>query len=120
MRSTFTEITLKKQNKTKQKQKQKNKNKKHKQKQKTKKQKQKKQKQKTKKQNIPFQNGGQNNLLILHNNAYANKRKKKATESIKLFFTSKKVYPAFRQLEKITVKKAQAKVVFREKQMLGP
>ena len=32
-------------------------------------------------------------------------------ESIKIFFVSKEAYPIVRQLEKITVKKAEAKVV---------
>ena len=45
----------------------------------------------------------------------------KTTESI-FFCVSKEAYPIVRQLEKITVKKAQAKVVkcAKNKQMLGP
>ena len=35
----------------------------------------------------------------------------KTTGSIKFFFASKEAYPIVRQLEKITVKKAEAKVV---------
>ena len=45
----------------------------------------------------------------------------KTAGSIQIFFASKEAYPIVRQLEKITVKKAQAKVVkMREEQILGP
>ena len=45
----------------------------------------------------------------------------KTTGSIQNFFASKEAYLIVRQLEKITVKKVEAKVVkMREKQILGP
>ena len=45
----------------------------------------------------------------------------KTTGSIEKFFASKEAYPIVRQLEKITMKKAEANVVkMREKQILGP
>ena len=43
----------------------------------------------------------------------------KTTGSIQNFFASKEAYPIVRQLEKITVKKAEASKM-REKQILGP
>ena len=45
----------------------------------------------------------------------------KTTGAIYNFFASKEAYPIVRQLEKITVKKAQTKLSkMREKQILGP
>ena len=58
---------------------------------------------------ISFWNGGQNNFLILRNNANLLARKRRGR--FKIFFAPKEAYPIVRQLEEITVKKAQAKVV---------
>ena len=61
--------------------------------------------------NIPFQNDGQNNFWILCNNANLCLLARKLRGRLNFLYVSKEAYPIVRQLEKITVKKVQAKVV---------